>query len=75
MIRPTCKRYNVIVEQWNKECNFRIQRDNQMKRHYENLLKNINKEQKFKLDKNTNEKKMIVEYENSAIDKTKKVKL
>ena len=41
-----------------------------MKHHFENLLKNVNKELKFRLDKNTYDKRTIFVYNNAAIHKT-----
>ena len=39
------------------------------------FIENVNKELKFRLDKNTYDKNMIFVYDNAAIHKTKKVKL
>ena len=39
------------------------------------FIENVNRELKFRLDKNTYDKRTIVVYDNAAIHKTKKVKL
>ena len=75
VIRPTCKRYNVIATKWNKECYFIIKSDSSNEKSFWNFIENVNKELKFRLDKNTYNKRKIVVYDNAAIHKTKKVKL
>ena len=75
VIRPTCKRYNVIAAQWNKECYFMIKSDSSNEASFWEFIENVNKELKFRLDKNTYDKRTIVVYDNAEIHKTKKVKL
>ena len=75
VIRPTCKRYNVIAAQWNKECYFMIKSDSSYEASFWEFIENANKELNLRLDKNTYDKRMIFVYDNAAIHKTKKVKL
>ena len=75
VIRPTCKIYNVIAAQWNKEYYFMIKSDSSNEAWFWEFIENVNKELKFRLNKNTYDKITIVVYDNAAIHKTKRVKL
>ena len=69
VIRSTCKRYDVIAAQWNKECYFMIKSDSLNEASFWEFIENVNKELKFRLDKNTYDKRMIFVYDNAAIHK------
>ena len=75
VIRLICKGYEVIAAQWNKECYFMIKSDSLNETSFWEFIENINKELKFRLDKNTYNKRMSFVYDSAVIHKKKKVKL
>ena len=42
VIRPTCKRYNIIAAQWNKECYFMIKSDSSNEASFWEFIENVN---------------------------------
>ena len=75
VIRPTCKRYNVIELQWNNECYFIIKSDSSNEALFKEFIENVNKELNFRLDKNTYDKRTIFVYDNADFHKTIKIKI
>ena len=76
VIRPSSKRYNVIVAQWSKESYFVIKSDSTNEASFIiNFVLELDKELRIRLNQNTYEKRMIVIYDNASIHKTKKVRV
>ena len=75
VIRKSSKRYNVIATQWNKESYFVIKSVSTNEASFINIVLELDKELRIRLDQNTYEKRMIVIYDNASIHKTKKVRV
>ena len=75
IIRTSSERYNVIAAQWNKETYFMLKSQTTKEDQFWEFLKLTYIELRFRLSRNTYEKRMVVMFDNASIHKTKSVKL
>ena len=74
VILPSSKTYNVIAAQRNKESYFVIKSDSTNETSFINIVLELDKELRIRLNQNTYEKRMIVIYDYANIHKTNNVR-
>ena len=73
-IRKSSERFNVIAVQWRKEVYFMLKRSTTKEDQLKNFWMQLDNELRFRLAKNTYEKRMVIIFDNTSIHKTKSVK-
>ena len=74
IIRQSSERFNVIAAQWRKEVYFMLKRSTIKEEQFKEFWMQLDNELKFRLAKNTYEKRMVIMFDNASIHKTKAVK-
>ena len=74
IIRTSSERFNVIAAQWRKEVYFMLKRSTTKEEQFKDFLMQLDNELRFRLAKNTYEKRMVIMFDNASIHKTKAVK-
>ena len=75
IIRTSSERFNVIADQWRKEVYFMLKRSSTKEEQFKEFLMQLDNQLRFRLSKNTYEKRMVIIFDNASIHKTKGVKL
>ena len=75
IIRTSSERFNVIAAQWKKEAYYMLKRSTTKEDQFKEFLMKLNNELRFRLTKNTYEKRMVIIFDNASVHKTKEVKL
>ena len=74
VVRPSSQRFNVITAQWNKEAYLMMKSNTTNNNQFWDFIKLLDQELESRLAKITNEKRMIVMYNNTSIYRKKVVK-
>ena len=74
IIRKSSEWYNVIAAQWKKEVYFMLKRSTTKEEQFKEFLIQLDNELRFRLAKNTYEKRKVKMFDNASIHKTKAVK-
>ena len=74
IIRSSSERYNVIAAQWRKKVYLMLKRSTTKEEQFKEFLIQLDNELRFRLAKNTYEKRMVIMFDNASIHKTKAVK-
>ena len=75
IIRTSSERFNVIAAHWKKEAYYMLKRSTTKEDQFKEFLMKLNNELRFRLTKNTYEKRMVIIFDNASVHKTKEVKL
>ena len=75
IIRTGSERFNVIAAQWRKEVYFMLKRSSTKEEQFKEFLMQLDNQLRFRLSKNTYEKRMVIIFDNASIHKTKTIKL
>ena len=75
IIRTISERFNVIATQWRKEVYFMLKRSSTKEEQFKEFLMQLDNLLRFRLAKNTYEKRMVIIFDKASIHKTKSVKL
>ena len=73
-IRKISERFNVIVAQWRKEIYLMLKRSTPNEEQFKEFLMQLDNELRFRLAKDTYEKRMVIMFDNTSIYNTKAVK-
>ena len=71
IIRTSSERFNVIAAQWRKEVYFMLKRSSTKEEQFKEFLMQLDNQLRFRLSKNTYEKRMVIIFDNASIHKTK----
>ena len=70
VIRTTSDLYNIILAQWNKEVFVKVKNTMTNEEEFNEFIKEVDKELKFRISKNTYNKRLIIMFDNAKFHKT-----
>ena len=74
IIRTSSERFNVIAAQWRNEVYFMLKRSSTKEEQFKEFLMQLDNQLRFRLSKNTYEKRMVIIFDKASIHKTKTIK-
>ena len=73
VIRTTSDSYNIILAQWNKEVFVKIKNTMTNEEEFNEFIKEVDKELKFRISKNTYNKRLIIMFDNAKFHKKDRI--